>query len=308
MKTIFADFNAMTEAEQVCLTTRGSQEDIGDQSVQVGDCVWLSDGELVVGAQIAIDPRYGVVGVPAWDTLINLDDAEKADFSRCWLIFQQLSRSRSRSHEDETRILQLLETIERKAPQAAQALTLPGYFAFRRAGALWALGHVQLGLQEIEQALAENPDHHSYLSLYLELLRRSDLPRALQEARRLVNNPATGASVLAACINVLATYLDTLLDQEFAVQLPTMLDWIERFRRAAGIETTPIYLASQVWFNKGMALLRRNKIDDARHSFSMILQYNPKDEAVQQAIKLDRYDDIARRLAEAYRTPPQVAA
>jgi len=79
----------------------------------------------------------------------------------------------------------------------------------------------------------------------LELLRRSDLPRALQEARRLVNNPATGASVLAACINVLATYLDTLLDQEFAVQLPTVLDWIERFQSAPGIETDSSYLASQ---------------------------------------------------------------
>jgi len=57
-----------------------------------------------------------------------------------------------------------------------------------------------------------------------------------------------------------------------------------------------------------MALIRRNKIEDARNCFSVILQDNPKDEAVQQAIKLDRFDDIARRLAEAYRTPPPVAA
>ena len=55
MKTIFADFNAMTEAEQVCLTTRGSQKDIGERGIQVGDRVWLSDGELLVGAQVAID-------------------------------------------------------------------------------------------------------------------------------------------------------------------------------------------------------------------------------------------------------------
>jgi hypothetical protein len=79
MKTIYADFNAMTETGQVCLSTRGSQKEIDEQGVQVGDRVWLSDGELVVGAEMVIDPRYGIVGVPDWDTMINLDDADKVD-------------------------------------------------------------------------------------------------------------------------------------------------------------------------------------------------------------------------------------
>ena len=74
MKTIYADYNATTEAGYVCLTTRGSQEDILRLSLRPGDWVWLSDTEIVVGAQLAIDDRYGLVGVPDWDTLAHLDD------------------------------------------------------------------------------------------------------------------------------------------------------------------------------------------------------------------------------------------
>jgi hypothetical protein len=82
MKTIFADFNAMTESQHICLTTRGSEKEIRDQDIQVGDHVWLSDGEIVVVAQLAVDPRYGVVGVPDWSTLRDLDVPWEADFSQ----------------------------------------------------------------------------------------------------------------------------------------------------------------------------------------------------------------------------------
>jgi tetratricopeptide (TPR) repeat protein len=308
MKTIFADFNAMTEAEQVCLTTRGSQKEIDDRGIRVGDLVWLSDGELVVGAKVAVDPRNGIVGVPAWDTLINLQDADNADFSRSWATFQELSQSPQRSREDETRILQLLETIERKAPEAVRTVIPPGYLQFRRAGALGSLGHVELAFEEIEQSLLEAPNRHDYLSLYLELLRRSDLPRALREARRLAEDPTIGAMVLAAAINVFATYLDGLSDQEFEIPLGVIFDWIERFQHSPGIENIPVSLLSQVWFNRGMALLRRNRIDDARGSFRTILQINPGDREVQRAITLDRFDDEARQLAKEYRKPRVFAA
>ena len=50
MKTIYADYNAATEAGQICLTTRGSQVDIERTGARPGDWVWLSDREVVVGA------------------------------------------------------------------------------------------------------------------------------------------------------------------------------------------------------------------------------------------------------------------
>ena len=82
MKTIFADFNAMTEGGHVSLTTVGSQEDIAHAGLRPGDWAWLSDGELIVGAQLAIDDRHGLVGVADWDTLVHLDDEGADDFDR----------------------------------------------------------------------------------------------------------------------------------------------------------------------------------------------------------------------------------
>ena len=76
MKTIYADYNAVTEAGYVCLTTRGSQEDILRLGLGPGDWAWLSDTEVMVVAQLAIDDRYGLVGVPDWETLVHLDDQD----------------------------------------------------------------------------------------------------------------------------------------------------------------------------------------------------------------------------------------
>jgi len=73
MRTIYADFNATTEAGHVSLTTVGSQEDIACAGLRPGDWAWLSDGDLIVGAQLAIDDRHGLVGVADWETLVHLD-------------------------------------------------------------------------------------------------------------------------------------------------------------------------------------------------------------------------------------------
>ncbi len=74
MNTIFADYNAMTESGHVRLTCHGSEDDIRSRSLRPGDWAWLSDTEVVVGARLAIDDYYGLVGIPDWDTLIPLDE------------------------------------------------------------------------------------------------------------------------------------------------------------------------------------------------------------------------------------------
>jgi hypothetical protein len=73
MTTIHADFNALTEDRSICLTTRGSQDDIRKHGVQAGDRIWLSDGELLVEAEVAEDARYGLIGIPSWETMVELD-------------------------------------------------------------------------------------------------------------------------------------------------------------------------------------------------------------------------------------------
>ena len=95
MKTISADFNAMTEAGHVRLTLPCSQEDILRLGLGPGDWAWLSDTEVVVGAQLAIDDRYGLVGVPDWDTLVHLDDEGADDFDRIKAALSPLLDQRS---------------------------------------------------------------------------------------------------------------------------------------------------------------------------------------------------------------------
>src|SRR4051812_16703812 len=90
MKTIFADYNAMTEAEQIRLNCPGSEADIRDAGVGPGDRVWLSDGEVLVGARLEVDPSYGLVGTPVWETLVHLDDTDAADYRRHWAELQSL--------------------------------------------------------------------------------------------------------------------------------------------------------------------------------------------------------------------------
>ena len=82
MKTIFADYNAATESGDLCLNFKASQNAISAAHLRPGDWTWLSDGEVIVGAQLAIDDRYGLVGVPDWETLVHLDEEGADDFDR----------------------------------------------------------------------------------------------------------------------------------------------------------------------------------------------------------------------------------
>lgn len=160
MKRIFADFNAETESGYIRLGCRGSQEDLQDQGVEVGDWMWLSDGELVVGAQLAIDDRYGIVGVPRWETLVHLDDDDANDIPGRWGEFLALTRKSNRNFKDEARVFQVLTILEINAPLEFKASLSPGYLPLRRAGALRFLGETELALVELSEAIrdrAEDP-------------------------------------------------------------------------------------------------------------------------------------------------------
>src|SRR5436309_12319956 len=116
MKTVFADYNAMTESGHLRLGFRASQEDIAKAHLRPGDWAWLNDGEVMIGAQLAIDDRYGMVGVPDWETLVHLDDEESHDFERVRSELERLRRNPNRSLDKEKRILQLLTISEIVAP------------------------------------------------------------------------------------------------------------------------------------------------------------------------------------------------
>ena len=202
MRTIFAELNALTEAEHVRLTTRGSLDDIQKSSVQPEEWIWLSDGELQVGARIMEIRLMRLFGVPAWETLVQFKMTTVAIlviFSRSWRVYSE----KTPTPEDESRLLQVITWLETKASDDARSVFGPGFFDFRRAGALLELGRIELALLAVKEALAQ-PAKDAYVYFYLELLNRIDLDRALKEAHYRVLDPQTSAAVIAACINVLA--------------------------------------------------------------------------------------------------------
>jgi hypothetical protein len=148
MRLISADFNAMTEAGHVRLTLPCSQEDILRMSLGPGDWAWLSDSEVLVGAQLAIDDRYGLVGVPDWDTLVHLDEEGADDFNRVSAALNPLLNGEPPSIDEEPRILELLTQLEHVAPPQIKDAS-PGTFAFRRALALRRMGKLGLALLEM---------------------------------------------------------------------------------------------------------------------------------------------------------------
>jgi hypothetical protein len=175
MRTIGADYNAMTEGGHVWLTLPCSQGDVSRLGLRPGDWAWLSDGELIVGAQLAIDDRYGLVGVPDWDTIVPLDEEGVGDVERIQAALNPLLTREPLSPQDERRVLRLITQLEHAAPpqfSGAGKWTLP----FRRALALREMGKLGLALLEAEEARRARPEDPEVAFVYLDFLRQEDRP------------------------------------------------------------------------------------------------------------------------------------
>ena len=83
---------------------------------------------------------------------------------------------------------------------------------------------------EIEEAHRLCPGNSENDRLFLEILRRTDLPRAGLEAEALAALPGVSAGVLAECVNVLATHADNLPEDRFPPVAERILDWADRFQ------------------------------------------------------------------------------
>jgi hypothetical protein len=306
MKTIFADYNAITESDQLRLGFPASQEDMRAAGLQPGDWAWLSDGEVVVGARLEVDPDHGLVGVPAWDTLVHVDSTEGRDFAAIWSDVQRLLQSPGRSIDDETKLLQLLTQVEEVAPPNSRAV-LGKILALNRVGALLFLGHPELALIEIEEARSRLPDDPEIVFFYLEILRRVDLTRALQEAADRAERAKVAANILAVCINILATHLDGLSDEQFTEAASRLLAWIERFQEAPGRERVDASMLAAVQFNHGLTLLRLGQISEAHRAFEIAHLANPADPGLREALTLDAFDLKARTIASEVRGRPLAA-
>jgi tetratricopeptide (TPR) repeat protein len=304
MRTVFADFNAMTEAEHVRLNCRGSAEDLGRAGVRPGDSVWLSDGELVVGARVAVDPYYGLVGVPDWDTLVHLDDDESHDFPRLWAELQGflLRQWPGQSLEQEQKIFRLLTIVEGAAPPEMRDVFPPGSLALRRAMALIFQGKPDLARLELEEARKVRPDDPEVDSFYLDALLRTDLEKAVEEADRLANRPGVSAEVLAGCINVLAAHADRLPDDGFQAIATQVLDLSLRFDQSPGRDRIRASALALVHFNRGQIFLRLGQVDQAHREFELAHSIGQVLPEIAEATTLRAYDQRARDLAARVRS------
>ena len=300
MKTISADYNAMTEAGHVRLTLPCSQEDILKLGLRPGDWAWLSDTEVMVGAQLAIDDRYGLVGVPDWDTLIHLDDEGADDFDRIKAEINPLLVKEPPLSEDEPRILELLTQLEQAAPHLRDES--PGNLAFRRALALRQMGKLGLALLEMKEARRARPDDPMVVFVYLDLLRLEDLPSAVLEAQSIGELPDVPALVLSACINILAMHAEQVSGEQFDSIAQQVFDWCRRFDQAPDLDEAGPSLVALSYFNRGLVHLRAGRISQARQAFESAKHHYPVSPMLDEVTGLQTYDRHAREVAQRVRT------
>jgi tetratricopeptide (TPR) repeat protein len=300
MKTIFADYNAATESGDLCLNFKSSQKDIAAAELQLGDWAWLSDGEVIVGAQLAIDDRYGLVGVPDWDTLVHLDEEGADDFDRVRDELKLLVTKETPSMEDEPRILELLTQLEYFTPPHLRD-SVPGMLLFRRALALRNMGKLGLALLEMKEAQRAHPDDPEVTFVYLDLLRLEKLPSALAEVERFTESPSVPPLVLSACINILATQAEQAPDDQFDAIAERVLSLCGRFDRAPDRDQVGESLEALSYFNRGIVHLRAGRISQARQAFERAHELYPVGPMLDQLARLQTYDHHARAVARGVR-------
>ena len=300
MRWISADFNAMTEAGHVRLTLPCSQSGIGRLHLGAGDWAWLSDGELVVGAQLALDDRYGLVGVPDWETLVHLDEEGADDFHHVGDLLHRLVTRDPPSEADEPRVFQLITQYEHVAPAEIRE-TSQGSLAFRRAFALRQMGKLGLALLEAQEARNSRSEDPEVVFVYLDLLRLEDLPAAVVEAENIASTPVVPALVLTACINILAAQAEQAAHEQFASIAGRVLDWCLRLDQAPDRDGAGPSLLALAQFNKGLVLLRGGQISKARQAFEQAHTIYPEGPMRDEVAGLQTYDHHAREVARRVR-------
>ncbi len=303
MKTMYADYNATTESGNICLTTRGSQDDIQRLGVRPGDWVWLSDSEVVVGARVDVDPYYGIVGVPDWETLVHLDDEEAEDFQRVWGDLQSLFSRTSRTAQDEAKVFELLTQFDHFAPQEVRDQGT-WQLAASRASALFSMGKFELALIEIQAARSSRPGDPSHEFLYLEILRQLVSDRAVDEAGRFAAVADAPAMVLAAAINILGTRAEESTGDVFASRAAEILRLCERFEIAPGRPDIDPSLLAIVHFNRGMILRGLDRADEARAALNLAHEIAPFEDGYDEAARTIQDGPKVREIASRIRSRP----
>ena len=251
-------------------------------------------------AQLATDDRYGLVGVPDWDTLIHLDDEGADDVNRIMAELNPLLAKEPPSSEDEPRILELLTQLEHASPPHLHGASSE-FLGSRRAFALRQMGKLGLALLEMKEALQARPDDPMFTFVYLDLLRLEDLPSAVSEAQSIAEMPDVAAVVLSACINILAAWAQQASGGQFDSIAQQVLAWCRRFDQAPDLDQAGPPLVALSYFNRGFVRLREGRISLAREAFQSAQQHYPVGQILDEVTGLQTYDRHAREVAERVR-------
>ena len=134
---------------------------------------------------------------------------------------------------------------------------------------LLQLEQLDLALVEIQEARRLAQGHPNDDFLLLEILRKTNLPRAVQTAYEMASDPDLDARVLAECVHVLATSADQLADEPFQAIAARILDLADRFERAPGRDRVHASSLAIVQFNRGLVQLRLGQLHEAQRSLDM---------------------------------------
>jgi hypothetical protein len=185
-------------------------------------------------------------------------------------------------------------------PQVREAGTWT--FSFRRALALREMGKLGLALIEAEEARQARPDDPEVAFVYLDLLRRENLPAAVVQAETMAESPDVPALILSACINILASQAEQAAGDQFEPIARRVLAWCQRLDQAPDLDQVGPSLVALSYFNRGFVLLRAARVSRARQAFERARQIYPAGPMLDEVSGLQTYDHHAREVARRVRT------
>jgi len=296
MNVIPVDYNAATPAGSLRLNFADAREALAAIGAQSGDWIWVSDGEVLVGAHLEHDSTYGLVAAPRWRTLVHLDDYDVSDISRFTEEFKLALRPTHVSIDEQERAFQMLMIwVNKMAPPVVRADNLV-QDTRATAIALYNMGEYGLVLTTIEQS-GPGPREFPYLIfLYLKALWQLDPDRAEVEARDRAASPDADALTLAACIDIGTAASELVHDSLIRPASDQVLEWVERFEQAPGRDQIHAIPLAQVHLNRGLILLRLGNWDEAAKAFQLAHAIDPIEPATAEALALVDYDETARRI------------
>lgn len=267
LKKIWADFNAITEDNNISLKTKGSRKSIEKIKPNDGDWVVLSDDELWVWAIIKKSNDY-YVAEPVWETmeeLVQLDEFNDVEILELRKQFRTVGLKENKNYLE---LLQLLPIEEYFLEE--------NYGDFLRSRAYASFGHKELAILIIEHVLQTNPKslfvHH-----YLDILSEVDLAKALNKMEYFNSTLPQSALLSFAYSSLLSKSLRLLNNVENKLKInERILKITADIENQEGYYDLPSSGRAAMHNLRAYSFLHLDNRPDAMKEFEVSIQSNPQ--------------------------------